>query len=108
MSADNCRRDLDLDLRDSLEIRKRITDDQFAKNLYASLCNNRFWHRDNSDEDWTISHRAAAALVADIRNSARACPHTEYYVDYYCCGNEGQTTSEITGILSRLGWTLTL
>ena len=74
---------------------KAIASDIYAQNLYAALCNNRFFY---NDKEWTCSWRYAGGLVAEIRNKG------EDYMDFYCSGNEGHVTSEITHDLLNLGW----
>lgn len=75
----------------------------YAQNLYAALCNNRFF---KNEEEWTCSWRYAGGIVADLIGSGN-------YMDWYCSGiaagnnsyvSEGEVTSEITNDLLNLGW----
>lgn len=77
----------------------------YAQNLYAALCNNRFF---KNTEEWSCSWRQAGGIVADLLNEGGD------YMDYYCSGvaagkngyvSEGEVTSEITNDLLNLGWT---
>ena len=88
---------------------------KYAQNLYAALCNNRFF---KDDEEWTCSWRYAGGIVADLVNT-----ETKYdlyshrsgdYMDWYCSGvasgkngyvSEGEITPEISSDLLNLGWT---
>lgn len=79
--------------------------DTYSQNLYAALCNNRFF---KNDEEWTCSWRHSGSIVADLRDKG------ECYTDFYCSGalsdhkngyvSEGEVTSEITNDLLNLGW----
>jgi hypothetical protein len=75
----------------------------YAQNLYAALCNNRFF---KNDEEWSCSWRMAGGIVADLRNLG------EDYLDWYCSGMakangfvfEGTITPEIMNDFLNLGW----
>lgn len=76
----------------------------YAQNLYAALCNNRFF---KNEEEWTCSWRYAGDIVSHLAGGNN-------YMDYYCSGvaagrngyvGEGEVTSEITNDLLNLGWT---
>jgi hypothetical protein len=77
----------------------------YSQNLYAALCNNRFFY---NDEEWACSWRMSGGIVADIRNEG------ESYLDYYCSGMgnkqgyvpESVVTDEIRLDLLKLGWTI--
>lgn len=96
---------LELDLMKSDEIaNKCLNSDIYSQNLYAALCNNRFFY---SDEEWTCSWRFAGGIVADLRNSGD-------YMDWYCSGMtnkegyvpESVVTEEVSLDLMRLGWVI--
>lgn len=98
--------DLELDLFNTEYIvNKCKQSDNYSQNLYAALCNNRFF---KNDDEWTCSWRVAGGIVADLRDKG------EEYTDWYCSGilgdkidgyvPEGVTTSEITNDLLNLGW----
>ena len=96
---------LELDLMKSDEIaNKCIHSDVYSQNLYASLCNNKFFY---GEEEWTCSWRFAGGLVSDLRNSGD-------YMDWYCSGmsdkigyvSESVVTEEVSLDLMRLGWVI--
>ena len=95
---------LELDLMKSDVIaNKCIYSDVYSQNLYAALCNNRFFY---GKEEWTCSWRYAGGIIADLRNSGD-------YMDWYCSGigdragyvAESVVTEEISLDLMKLGWT---
>ena len=99
--------DLELDLLKSDEIvNKCIHSNIYSQNLYAALCNNRFFY---GDEEWTCSWRFAGGIVADLRDMG------EDYMTFYCSGigsskengyvPESVVTEEISLDLMKLGWT---
>lgn len=83
---------------------KAIHSDIYAQNLYAALCNNRFFY---GDKEWTCSWRMAGGIVAELVDT------NGDYMDYYCSGisskngyvSEGFVTDEIKLDLMKLGWT---
>lgn len=95
---------LELDLLKSDEIaNKAIHSDVYAQNLYAALCNNRFFY---NDKEWTCSWRHAGGIVADLVDT------NGNYLDYYCSGMsntkgyvpESIVTDEIRLDLMKIGW----
>jgi hypothetical protein len=97
---------LELDLMKSDEIaNKCIHSEVYAQNLYAALCNNRFFY---GDEEWTCSWRYAGGIVSDLRDKG------EDYMTFYCSGigshngyvSESVVTEEISLDLMKLGWTI--
>ena len=97
---------LELDLMKSDYIaNKCISSDVYSQNLYAALCNNRFFY---GEEEWTCSWRHAGGIVADLRNL------NEDYLDWYCSGmsakngyvSESIITEEIRKDFGELGWTI--
>ena len=95
--------DLEYDLFKTEWIVQKCQNDKYAQNLYAALCNNRFF---KNTEEWTCSWRSAGGIVADLRDCG------EDYMDWYCSGMcskngylpEGEVSSEITHDLLNLGW----
>jgi len=75
----------------------------YSQNLYAAMCNNRFFY---GEHEWTCSWRMSGGIVADLRNCG------EDYLDYYCSGisnldgfvGEGLATDEIRLDLAKIGW----
>ena len=95
---------LELDLMKSDEIASKcIHSEIYSQNLYAALCNNRFFY---GDEEWTCSWRMSGGIVADLRNMG------ETYLDWYCSGMgdkagyvaESVVTPEISLDLMQIGW----
>ena len=101
----NEKRNLEHDLLASDTIaQKCINGEIYAQNLYAALCNNRFFY---GDKEWTCSWRYAGGLVAELVDT------NGDYMDYYCSGiasnkdgyvGEGEVTEEIRSDLLKLGW----
>lgn len=98
---------LELDLFKSDLIVAKCKNERYAQNLYAALCNNRFF---KNDKEWTCSWRVSGGLIADLRNCG------EEYIDWYCSGillsdqdeyvEESIITDEIRADLLSLGWTV--
>ncbi len=98
-------------------LEKVRTNDAYAQNLYAAICNNDFIRLDVipvlKDERWSASWRYAGGIIADMRQEGD-------YIDWYCSGirggmsydeelkdglvPEGFITDEIRNDLQRLGW----
>ena len=101
-------------------IEKIRSDDAYAQNFYAALCN-QAWHEKDAweilrDRTWSCSWRTAGSIVAEIRGSGD-------YMDWYCSGmmtshpsdyvetlterryvSEGTVATQIREDLARLGW----
>jgi hypothetical protein len=86
----------------------------YAQNLYAAMCNNRFF---KNDDEWTCSWRYAGGLVSQLINDdskLNMVRDSMDYMDWYCSGiasnsidgyvSEGFVTSEISNDLLNLGW----
>jgi hypothetical protein len=82
---------------------------KYSQNLYAALCNNRFF-KDN--QEWTCSWRYSGGLVADLIGEGD-------YMDWYCSGigakpsididgyvGESCVTEEVRNDLLNLGWVI--
>ena len=69
----------------------KLKDPEYAKALYAALCNNTF------EKQWSCSWRYAGGIVARLRDEG------EDYLDYYCSSPE-EITEEIREDLRLLGW----
>jgi hypothetical protein len=96
--------DLEKDLFDNKNIVEKCKHSKvYSQNLYAALCNNRFFYGEN---EWTCSWRMSGGIVADLRDCG------EDYIDYYCSGmsnldgfvSEGFATDEIRLDLAKIGW----
>lgn len=87
------------DLLNDPDLLNLVMDESFAKNLYASLCNNK-WVKD--DQVFSASFRYAGGLVALLRNTNGSL--CEDYMDFYCSGFEGTIFPEVLEVLTRLGW----
>jgi hypothetical protein len=82
----------------------------YSQNLYAAMCNNRFFY---GEHEWTCSWRASGGIVANIRNmNIEDSEQKEDYIDWYCSGmadkegyvSESVVTDEISLDLMKLGW----
>lgn len=102
-------------------LEKVRTNDAYAQNLYAAMCNNGFIKLDVipilKEEEWGCSWRYAGGIIADMQQKGD-------YIDWYCSGirnmsfdeeqnelwdgkayvGEGCITDEIRNDLQRLGW----
>ena len=104
-------------------LEKIRTNDAYAQNLYAAMCNNGFIKLEVipvlKGEEWSCSWRYAGGIVADMQQKGD-------YIDWYCSGirnmsldeeenktwdgrgyvPEGCITDEIRNDLQRLGWAI--
>jgi len=99
------RNNLEWDLRTSDHLCAKVKDDDYAKKLYASLCNTD-WLRievvpllrqDPKQDFWSCSWRYAGGIVANMREEGD-------YIDWYCSGMEGYIDPEVSEDLKQLGW----
>lgn len=78
----------------------------YAKSLYAALCNNEFQKicvfEALKNTSWYCSWRGAGSLVSTLCNIGSY--HTTDYLDFYCSGNEGNVTQEVAEDLKKLEW----
>ena len=122
---------MEYDLRTSEYMCEKVrSNDYYAQNLYAAMCNNEFTKLDVmpilEDRAWSCSWRYSGGIVADMMGSGD-------YIDWYCSGirndvdemvkegwsdeerqrynkqyqhyvGEGCVTAEIRADLERLGW----
>ena len=102
--------DLEKDLLNSDTVaQKCISSDVYAQNLYAALCNNKFFYKDNANA-WSCSWRYSGGIVSQLVDT------NGDYLDYYCSGavagetkgylSEGTVSEEIKNDLLSLGWTV--
>jgi hypothetical protein len=102
-------------------LEKVRTNNAYAQNLYAAMCNNEFTKREMwpilKEERWGCSWRSAGGIIADMQQKGD-------YIDWYCSGirndpfydsnkhssypngyvPESVVTDEIENDLHRLGW----
>lgn len=113
---------LEWDLRTTDWILEKVrTNEAYAQNLYAAMCNNDFIKREMwpilKDQKWSCSWRYAGGIVAHMRQEGD-------YIDWYCSGirdvshdeeenklwdgrgyvSESVVTEEIENDLHKLGW----
>lgn len=92
---------LEEDIKNCEWIKEKIrSSDQYACNLYASMCN-RYFIKDDvmtilKEAQWSVTWRTAGRIVGDITNNE--------YLYYYGGGNEGILDPEIEMDLRKLGW----
>ena len=75
----------------------KAQNNNFAKKLYDSLCNN-VWFNKSTKDIYSCSWRYAGGFVAKLRNTS------ENYLDFYCSGNESKYYKEVHVALERLGY----
>ena len=75
-------------------LEKVRTQEYYAQNLYAAMCNNQFQRNDVwpilSEQKWSCSWRHAGGVIADMRGKGD-------YVDWYCSGINGDETEMTPG-----------
>jgi len=127
-----CENNMEYDLRSTTWICDKVkSDDVYAQNLYAAMCNNDFQRNDMlpilKGQTWGCSWRYAGGIVADMKEQGD-------YIDWYCSGiknagpieqsewdiltleeqqryketeayvSESVVTDEIRSDLKKLGW----
>lgn len=75
---------MEYDLRSTEWICNKVkSDDVYAQNLYAAMCNNEFTKNDVipilTDKRWGASWRYAGGIIADMQEKGD-------YIDWYCSG----------------------
>jgi hypothetical protein len=121
---------LEFDLRTNQWILEKVrSNEAYAQNLYASMCNTDFIKNDIwpiiTEKKWSCSWRYAGGIIADMRQEGD-------YIDWYCSGikntltddevkelnieqleryeitkqfvGEGYVTDEVRTDLLKLGW----
>ena len=95
-------------------LEKVRSNDSYAQNLYAVMCNNEFIKNEMwpvlKDQRWSCSWRHSGRIIADMQQKGD-------YSDWYCSGitnetdpaqgtnvPEGFVTEEIEQDLNKLGW----
>ena len=78
-------------------LEKVRTQEYYAQNLYAAMCNNQFQRNDVwpilSEQKWSCSWRHAGGVIADMRGKGD-------YIDWYCSGINDDLLDEMT----QAGW----
>lgn len=110
IKADMTEKENSEEWKHTLEYSLRTTDwildkvrqsDDYAKMLYAALCNNEFIKNETfdllSEKTWSCSWRYAGGIIAHMRKQGD-------YMDWYCAGNEGIVEEVIREDLLKLGW----
>ena len=123
---------MEYDLRNNAWICDKVkSDDVYAQNLYAAMCNNEFQRNDMmpilKDQKWSCSWRHSGGIISDMKEQGD-------YIDWYCSGikntapieqsewddltleqqqryketeayvSESVVTDEIKSDLKKLGW----
>ena len=83
-------------LNDLRSLHERLEDDDFARRVYAALCNTD-WRR--GDAEFWCTFRQAAELIAEIRGRG------ESYLDFYWSMHAGEIADAVRVALGELGWT---
>ena len=119
LSAEWQENNMEYDLRTCEPMLNKVrSNDTYAQNLYAAMCNRQFQKLDVmpvlKDERWSCSWRSAGGIIANMRMQGD-------YIDWYCSGigdglgngdttgvkgyvSEGIITDEIREDLKQLGW----
>jgi hypothetical protein len=118
MKYDAANYNLEQDMQSASWFLEKLSDQYYAQNIYAAICNNKFYKTSDSlailtDDPWTASWRTAGQIVAKLRN------RNEDYLDYYCSGinfditndllkeryvEESFVTDEVREDILKLGW----
>jgi len=83
---------MEYDLRSTTWICDKVkSNDVYAQNLYAAMCNNEFQRNDMmpilKDQKWGCSWRHAGGIIADMQEKGD-------YIDWYCSGIRGEVSEE--------------
>lgn len=73
----------------------RFTDKDFAQEIYAALCNNKWRSIFRPEYEYSCSWRYAGGLVAEIRGDTTT---------FYCGGREGIVTERVEKFFRGLGF----
>ena len=75
-------------------LEKVRTQEYYAQNLYAAMCNNQFQRNDVwpilSEQKWSCSWRHSGGIIADMQGKGD-------YIDWYCSGINGDETEMTPG-----------
>lgn len=83
---------MEYDLRSTVWICDKVKSDEvYAQNLYAAMCNREFTKNDVwpilTEQRWGCSWRYAGGIIADMREEGD-------YIDWYCSGIKNNPSSE--------------
>ena len=74
-------------------LEKVRTQEYYAQNLYAAMCNNQFQRNDVwpilSEQKWSCSWRHSGGIIADMQGKGD-------YIDWYCSGINDDLLDEMT------------
>lgn len=118
MKIDPDNYDVSKDIANTEWFLEKLQDRGYAQNVYAAICNNRFFKVSDSlailtEDYWSASWRVAGGIIAQLRN------RNEDYLDYYCSGlsydleeglplinyvEEGVVTNEVREDFNKIGW----
>lgn len=73
------------------------SDETFAREMYASLCN-VIWENKSLSDKYAASWRHAGYFVSSITG------RDEDYLDYYLGGGEGRVSLRVESEMKRIGW----
>jgi hypothetical protein len=97
--------ELDYEFKQSPHLVEKVSNYEYAQNLYKALCNNS-WKKEgfnyNGSEPWAVTWRTAGGLVSALHHND---DRLENYMEFYCSGGEGHVDEEIQQDLYELGWT---
>lgn len=71
-----------------------LCDREFCVDVWSALTNT-VWKR--GGESYSYSFRAAGDLIASILDEGD-------YMDWYCCGSQGNVSGEIAREMAKAGW----
>jgi len=116
--AENREHNLEWDIMNCEQMVAKVrTNDNYAQNLYAAMCNNDFQKLDVipilKNQTWGCSWRSAGGIIAEIQQQGD-------YLNWYCSGimspeeedggtktgyvSESTVTDEIREDLKEIGW----
>lgn len=94
------RRRFEVDLR---QLDDRYVDDDYARELYAALCNNEWVGKYDSEERYSCSSRYAGQLVAFLR--AMGEDYGTFFLDFDSSAEDaGRVSERVREDLDQLGW----
>lgn len=90
-------------------VEKYKDDDQSLKEIYASLCNVIWYHKDKKIYH-SVSWRGSGTIVSEILNELDKVNELSLfkkdYLDFYCSGSEGSVIEWIEDFYNSKDWYL--